>query len=42
LDDVSEANHISSLREELSTVHPRRLEPIILLEHKLLNPNTQE
>jgi len=42
LDDVVNANHISSQTRELWTLHFGNLEHVVLLEPRLLNPNTQE
>jgi len=42
LDDVVEANHVSFQTRELCTLQFGNLEPVILLEPRLLNPNMQE
>jgi len=42
LDDVVEANHVSSQTWDLYTLQFRNLELIVLFEPWLLNPNIQE
>jgi len=42
LDDVVEANHVSSQTRELSTLQFRNLEPVVLFEPYLLSPGVKE